>query len=79
MPRHPTSTPPNVADALDQLRELVEADGRSVAEIADCAAPPLQPTHLHAVLSGRKRDPSIRTVARILAALRPPRSWADLD
>ena len=57
--------PPHFADALDQLRELVEADGRPVAELAEAIDPPMAKQQLHQVLSGGRRSPSIETVARI--------------
>ena len=76
MPRA-TKPIPTAADALDQLRDLVEQDGRPIAEIAESCDPPMGRTNLHGVLSGARRTPSIETVARILAGL--GRSWADLD
>ncbi len=69
--------PPHAPDALDRLRELVEADGRPIAEIAAACDPPMGRTNLHGVLSGARRSPSIETIARILAGL--GRTWSDLD
>jgi DNA-binding phage protein len=74
MPRRPYA-PPHAPDALDRLRELVAEDGHSIADIATGAG--MSRTHLHAVLSGDRANPSITTVATILAAL--GRSWSDLD
>ena len=76
MPRRPPP-PPSYADALDRLRELVEADGRSQVEIGEAIDPPMSRSQLHQLLSGGVRAPSIETVARILAAV--GRTWSDLD
>jgi hypothetical protein len=76
MPRRtlPTAV---AADALDQLRELVESDGRSIPDLAAAIDPPMSRTQLWGVLAGVRRRPSIETVARVLAGL--GRRWADLD
>jgi transcriptional regulator with XRE-family HTH domain len=74
MPRRPT---PTAADALDQLRELVEADGRTTVAIAAAIDPPMSRSQLSQVLTGVRRSPSVETLARILAAL--GKTWADLD
>lgn len=66
---------PHGPDALDRLRELVEADPRPLGEIA--AAAGISPAHFSQVRSGHRANPSVATVAAILAAL--SRSWADLD
>jgi DNA-binding phage protein len=66
--------PPHAPDALDQLRELVQADGRPIRQIAEEGG--LLREHLYAVLSGDRADPRFSTIARILAAL--GRNWDDL-
>lgn len=75
MPRAKPTPAPTGADALDQLRDLVEADGRSIAAIAEAAE--MSRSQLSQVLNGIRPNPSVGTVARVLAAL--GRSWADLD
>lgn len=75
MPRPKPITAPHGPDALDRLRELAEADGRPQAEIAEAAG--MRPSNLSAYLTGGRRNPSVGTIARILAAL--GRRWADLD
>jgi transcriptional regulator with XRE-family HTH domain len=72
-----TTPPPTGADALDQLRELVEVDGRSVTDLAAAIDPPMSRSQLSQILTGVRRAPSIETMARILAALGRP--WASLD
>lgn len=59
----------------ERLRTLADDDGRSYAEIAREAG--IAASHLSNVLNGRKANPSIGTVARILAAMRC--RWRDLD
>jgi len=75
MPTRSTKSAPHAPDALDQLRDLVEHDGRSVAAIAAEAG--MSRSQLSQVLLGIRRNPSIETVARVLAAL--GRQWSDLD
>jgi DNA-binding phage protein len=79
MPRRPSPAPaPSAADVLDQLRELVEADGRNTATIAAGLDPPMSRSQLWQILAGRN-EPSLTTVLRILYGLNPPRRLNDLD
>jgi transcriptional regulator with XRE-family HTH domain len=73
MPR--TRAYPHGPDALDQLRELVEAAGLPRSEIAGRAG--MMRQQLVQVLDGARPNPSIGTIARVLAAL--DKTWADLD
>lgn len=63
-------TPP-----VARLLELVNADSRPRGSIATAAG--MSPAQFSQVLTGHRADPSITTVARILAAL--GKTWADLD
>jgi len=67
--------PPHGPDALDRLRELVGADPRSNTEVGRAAG--MSQSQISSVLTGRRVNPSVATVARILAAL--GLRWADLD
>lgn len=73
--RYTPTMPGPLTPPVARLLELVEADGRSRAEIA--AAARMAPAQLSQVLTGHRADPSITTVGRILAAI--GKSWADLD
>ena len=75
MPRETAPAPPGLDPHVARLAALVAADGRTRGEIAGAAG--LRPDHLYQVLTGRRADPNLSTVARILAAL--GRGFADLD
>lgn len=75
MPRRPA--PISAADVYDRLRRRVEADPRSVAQIAAGLAPPMSASQLGQILRG-ERDPTLRTLARITAGLEPPCTLAEL-
>lgn len=76
MPRRPAAISP--ADVFDRLRNLVEADPRPVAEIARGLDPPMSREQLSQILRG-ERDPTVRTLLRILRGLDTPRRLSDLD
>jgi len=67
--------PPHGPDALDRLRELVGADPRSNTEVGRAAG--MSQARISAILTGRRLNPSVATVARLLAAL--GKTWRDLD
>ena len=75
MGRKMTPSPHGPA-ALDRLRELIEIDGRPITRIAREAPAPIGASHISDVKYGLKANPSIGTVAKILAAL--GRDWPDL-
>ena len=72
----PRPAPVSFADVLDELRSAVESDGRSTAAIAAGLDPPMSRSQLAQILTGVKRAPSIETVVRIAAGVRPPRRVA---
>ncbi len=73
----PRPAPISAADVFDRLRELVEADPRPVAQIAAALDPPMSRAQLGQILRG-ERDPTLRTLARIGAGLRPAATLGDL-
>ena len=72
MPRRPAA--PSAADVLDELRQLVEADGRSVAAIARGLDPPMSRSQLHRCLNSPGLP--VSTAVRIAAGLDPPATLA---
>jgi DNA-binding phage protein len=54
---------------LEQVNQLIAADGRSIAAIAREVDPPMSRQHLSAILLGVKAAPSYESIDRVLAAL----------
>lgn len=68
------SVPPT-DPTIVRLIQLVEADGRTQAEIATAAG--MSPAQFSQIMTGHRAAPSVATVRRILDAL--GKYWADLD
>jgi transcriptional regulator with XRE-family HTH domain len=75
MPRTPKTSPGLPGSVWPRLRALVEADGRGVVRVAEAAG--FSQSYLSQLLTGRKPNPRVESVGRVLAAL--GRSWGDLD
>jgi transcriptional regulator with XRE-family HTH domain len=76
MPRPATTSPsPLRAELGPRLRELVEASGVPIREVARRAD--LDHANVLRTLSGVYSNPRVRTVAAILGAVGA--TWADLD